>query len=90
MYGVYNAGKGGYPSNAVIRYTLDEKRRRILSEEVIDKGNKAFADPTTAAKFGKKLYVIANSHLDQFNANKESVVGIENKLAPLKLMVYGL
>jgi len=90
LYGVYNAGRGGYPSNAVIRYTLDEKRQRILSEEVIDRGNKAFADPTTAAKFGNKLYVIANSHLDQFNANKESVVGIENTLTPLKLVLYGL
>ena len=90
LYGVYNAGKGGYPSNAVIRYTLDEKRQRIISEEVIDRGNKAFADPTTAARFGNKLYVIANSHLDQFNANKESVVGIENKLTPLKLVWYAL
>jgi sugar lactone lactonase YvrE len=88
LYGVYNAGKSGYPSNAVIKYTLDEKKEKILKETVIDRGNPAFADPTTAAKFGNKLYVIANSHLDQFNANKESVTGIENKLMPLKLVVY--
>jgi sugar lactone lactonase YvrE len=90
LYGVYNSGKEGYPSNAVVKYTLDEKRQRIISESVIDRGNPAFADPTTAAKSGNKLYVIANSHLDHFNANKESVIGIENKLTPLKLVVYGL
>lgn len=88
LYGVYNAGRGGYLSNAVIKYTLDEKRQQIISETVIDQGNTAFADPTTAAKFGNKLYVIANSHLDQFNANKETVVGIEKVLTPLKLLVY--
>ena len=90
LYGVYNAGKGGYASNAVVKYTLDKTRQQIISEAVIDKGNPAFADPTTAAKFGKKLYVIANSHLDQFNANKETVTGIENALTPLKLICYGL
>jgi sugar lactone lactonase YvrE len=90
LYGVYNAGKGGYPSNAIMKYTLDEKRQKIIAETVIDKGNAAFADPTTAAKLGDKLYVIANSHLDQFNTNKETVVGIENTLAPLKLVVYEL
>jgi sugar lactone lactonase YvrE len=90
LYGVYNGGKGGYPSNAVIKYTLDEKRQRIISELVIDRGNSAFADPTTATKIGNKLYVIANSHLEQYNANKETVVGIENVLAPLKLIVYKL
>ena len=40
--------------------------------------------------FGNKLYVIANSHLSQFNANKETVVGIEGALSPLKLVVYSL
>jgi sugar lactone lactonase YvrE len=90
LYGVYNAGKDGYPSNAVVKYTLDEKRQQIISEKVIDKGNTSFADPTTAAKFNNKLYVIANSHLEQFNANKETVVGIEKALTPLKLVVYGL
>ena len=90
LYGVYNVGKEGYSSNAVVKYTLDEKKERIISETVIDKGNAAFADPTTAAMFGNKLYVIANSHLSQFNANKETVVGIEGALSPLKLVVYSL
>ena len=90
LYAVYNVGKDGYSSNAVVKYTLDEKKERVISETVIDKGNSAFADPTTAAKYGNKLYVIANSHLSQFNANKETVVGIEGALEPLKLVMYGL
>jgi sugar lactone lactonase YvrE len=88
LYGVYNAGRDGYPSNAVVKYTLDEKRQQIISETVLDKGNPAFADPTTAAKFGNKLYVIANSHLDQYNKNNESVKGIESALMPLRLVLY--
>ena len=90
LYGIYNAGKGGYPSNAVVKYMLDKQRQHIISEVVLDRGNPAFADPTTAAKFSNKLYVIANSHLDQFNANKETVAGIENALTPLKLVHYEL
>lgn len=90
LYGVYNAGTGGSKSNAVIKYTLDESKTHIIAETIIDRGNAAFSDPTTAAKFKDKLYVIANSHLDQFNANKESVAGIEDKLTPLKLVVYSL
>lgn len=88
LYGVYNAGRDGYPSNAVVKYTLDNNKQQIITEAIIDKGNQAFADPTTAAKFGNKLYVIANSHLDQYNKNKEKVAGIENHLAPLKLVLY--
>ncbi|MES2774095.1 MAG: hypothetical protein V4722_07915 [Bacteroidota bacterium] len=90
LYGIYNSGKNGYSSNAVVKYTLDQKRESVVLEEVIDKGNPAFADPTTAAKFRNKLYLIANSHLSQFNANKETVKGIENALTPLKLILYDL
>jgi sugar lactone lactonase YvrE len=88
LYGVYNAGSRGYSSNAVIRYSL--KKNKIITEKIIDRGNSSFADPTTAAAYRKKLYVIANSHLDQFNANKESVKGIEGRLTPLKILVYPL
>ena len=88
LYGVYNAGRGGYPSNAIVQYSLDEKKEKIISEKIIDRGNPVFADPTTAAKSGKKLFVIANSHLDQYNANKEKVEGIEKDLKPLMLVVY--
>jgi sugar lactone lactonase YvrE len=90
LYGIYNAGKDGYPTNAVVKYTLDKKRQQIISETVVDRGNTVFADPTTAAKYNNKLYVIANSHLEQFNANRETVIGIEKALTPLKLVVYGL
>jgi hypothetical protein len=90
LYGVYNAGSGGNLSDAVIKYTLDAKKLRIKSEVVLDKGNKAFADPTTAARFKNKLYIVANSHLDEYNKNKESVIGIEKALTPLKLVMYRL
>ncbi|MBC7885917.1 MAG: SMP-30/gluconolactonase/LRE family protein [Saprospiraceae bacterium] len=90
LYGVYNAGEEGYATNAVIKYTLDAQKRQIILEEVIDKGNPSFADPTTAATFSNKLYVIANSHLSQYNANKETVAGIENALTPLQLVWYEL
>ena len=89
LYGVYNAGKAR-ESDAVIRYQLDQKEQRIESEKLLDRGNKNFVDPTTAAIHKNKLYVIANSHLDQFNKNKESVSGIEDALLPLKLLVYDL
>jgi hypothetical protein len=88
LYGVYNVGMGGYPSNTLVQYTLDDKKEKIVSEKIIDRGNPVFADPTTAVKLGKKLYLIANSHLDQYNANKEKVAGIEKDLKPLMLVVY--
>jgi sugar lactone lactonase YvrE len=87
LYGVYNAGKER-KTDAVIKYSLDERSGRILAEKIVDKGNAHFSDPTTAAIHKNKLYVIANSHLDQFNKNKESVYGIESSLLPMKLLVY--
>ncbi|MBA2746724.1 MAG: hypothetical protein H0U44_10895 [Flavisolibacter sp.] len=90
LYGVYNAGDKGHPSNAIIRYELNDALNTIISEKIVDRGNEAFADPTTAAIFGNRLFVIANSHLDQYNANRESVKGIEKELTPLKIVVYDL
>jgi hypothetical protein len=87
LYGVYNAGKGK-ETDAVIKYKLDENTGKIDTEKIIDKGNAHFFDPTTAAIYKNKLYVIANSHLDQFNKNKESIYGIESSLLPMKLLVY--
>ncbi|HEX8332567.1 MAG TPA: SMP-30/gluconolactonase/LRE family protein [Segetibacter sp.] len=74
LYGVYNAGKGK-ETDAVIKYTLDENSGRVLSENIIDKGNAHFFDPTTAGIYKNKLYVIANSHLDQFNKIKNLLRG---------------
>jgi sugar lactone lactonase YvrE len=90
LYGIYNIGKGGNTSDAVVKYKLNKKRNFILSERIIDRGNAVFADPTTAAKYRNKLYLISNSHLDEFNKNKETVNGIESKLTPLKILVYKL
>jgi DNA-binding beta-propeller fold protein YncE len=87
LYGVYNAGKGR-PTDAVIKYQLNKNKDSIVSETIMDRGNTHFYDPTTAAIYKNKLYVIANSHLDQFNANKESVKGIESTLLPMKILVY--
>ena len=47
-------------------------------------------DPTTAALHKNQLYVLANSHLDAYNANKTSVKGIENKLKKPLILVMPL
>ncbi|HEY0067468.1 MAG TPA: hypothetical protein VGB46_08895 [Flavisolibacter sp.] len=86
LFGVYNAKE--YNTNAVIRYNLDRSGKLIVSETVLDSGNLNFKDPTTAVILNDVLYVIANSHLDQFNRNKETVQGIEKALSPLTLLLY--
>jgi streptogramin lyase len=88
LFGVYNAKE--YNTNAVIRYELDPSGKLIKSETVLDSGNPNFKDPTTAVILNDVLYVIANSHLDQFNRNKETVSGIEKSLSPLTLLLYPL
>ena len=89
LYGIYNADTT-QESNTIINYQLDEKKGKIVKETILDKGNPDFFDPTTAAFYKNKLYVIANSHLDKYNKNKESVYGIENLLRPAKILVYDL
>ena len=59
-------------------------------EKIIDKGNELFHDPTTAAILGNKLYVLANSYLGEYNANKESTQGISDQLGPVTIIVYEL
>lgn len=86
LFGIYNAKE--YNTNAVIKYNLDRSGKLIQTETVLDSGNPNFKDPTTAVILNDVLYVIANSHLDQFNRNKETVQGIENALAPLTLLLY--
>jgi sugar lactone lactonase YvrE len=86
LFGVYNLK--GYDANAVIRYNLDRSGKLIQSETVLDSGNLNFKGPTTAVILNDVLYVIANSHLDQFNQNKESIQGIEKALTPLTLLLY--
>jgi outer membrane protein assembly factor BamB len=87
LFGIYNLGSD-QTKNCVIEYTLSADGNHIERERIIDRGNLAFADPTTAALYRNKLYVIANSHLDIFNANKTSTKGIEEKLMPLTILIY--
>ncbi len=80
----------GVADDVIMQYELDEDDNRITGERVIDKTNKHFHDPTTAALLSGKLYVLANSYLSAYNENKESVGGIENKLGHTVIVVYHL
>lgn len=87
LYGVYNIGKER-GEDCVIRYHLTEDGTGVQSETLLAKGHASMEDPTTAALYQNKLYVLANSHLDAYNANQTSVKGIEDKLKkPLILVV---
>jgi sugar lactone lactonase YvrE len=89
LIGVYNGAKTD-KDNAIVQYALNNSGDKIVSEKIIDKGNALFHDPTTAAVLGNKLYVLANSYLGAYNANKESVKGISDKLGPVTVLVYEL
>ncbi len=89
IVGVYNSAPDN-KDNAIVQYSLNDAGDKITSEKIIDKGNELFHEPTTAALLGNKLYVIANSYLTAYNANHESVKGIEDKLGPVAVLVYEL
>jgi sugar lactone lactonase YvrE len=89
IIGVYNGAKTD-KENAIIQYTLNNSGDKIVTEKIIDRGNALFHDPTTAAILGNKLYVLANSYLGEYNANKESAKGISAKLGPVTILVYDL
>lgn len=89
IIGIYN-GAPTNKENAIVQYTLNENGDKIISEKIIDKGNEWFHDPTTAAVLGNKLYVLANSYLGEYNANKETAKGIVDKLGPVVVLVYDL
>ena len=69
---------------------LDEKGTTVIKEEIIDKGNPKFFQPTTAALTNKQLFVLANSHLEVYNANKQSTKGKEDQLTPVTILSYKL
>jgi hypothetical protein len=79
---VYNSAADN-KDNAIVQYSLNEAGDKIINERIIEKGNELFHEPTTAALLGNKLYVVANSYLTTYNANHESVKGIEEKLGPV-------
>jgi len=89
IVGVYNSAADN-KDNAIVQYSLNDAGDRIISERIIDKGNELFHEPTTAALLGNKLYVVANSYLTAYNANHESVKGIEDKLGSVTVLVYEL
>ena len=89
LIGIYNTGNPS-SKNCVIQYKLSANGNEVFGETMFDQGNSLFADPTTAALYNNELYVIANSHLDAFNANNTSTTGIENTLRPLTLTIYKL
>jgi DNA-binding beta-propeller fold protein YncE len=89
IIGVYN-GAATNKGNSIVQYALNNSGDRIVGEKIIDQGNALFHDPTTAAILGNKLYVLANSYLGEYNANKESAKGIADKLGPVTVLVYEL
>jgi outer membrane protein assembly factor BamB len=89
IIGVHNGAETN-KGNAIMQYSLNNSGDKIVSKKIIDKGNELFHDPTTAAVLGNKLYVLANSYLGEYNANKESAKGISDKLGPVTILVYQL
>lgn len=89
IIGVYNGAETN-KGNAILQYSLNNSGDKIISEKIIDRGNELFHDPTTAAILGNKLYILANSYLGEYNANKESAKGISDKLGPVTILVYKL
>jgi DNA-binding beta-propeller fold protein YncE len=89
IIGVYNGAKTN-KDNSILQYALNKSGDKIVNEKIIDKGNELFHDPTTAAILGNKLYVLANSYLGEYNANKESAKGISDQLGPVTVLVYEL
>jgi DNA-binding beta-propeller fold protein YncE len=89
IIGVYNTAETN-KDNAIVQYILDPAGDKIVSQKIIDTGNELFHEPTTAAVYGNKLFVLANSYLGAYNANKESVEGIADKLGAVTILVYDL
>jgi len=87
IVGVYNGAEDN-SNNAIIQYNLDSEGNSIIQERIIDVGNTYFHEPTTMGIHDNKIYVIANSYLAAYNANKESVDGITDKLGAVTILVY--
>jgi sugar lactone lactonase YvrE len=92
LIGVYNYNvydSTGFAIPAIVKYSLDETGQ-VIKEELLDEANQYFAEPTTLAVAGNKLFVLANSHLAAYNANKQSTKGIEDRLKPVTILQYQL
>ena len=89
IIGVYNGAENN-SNNAIVQYTLNSEGDKIINERTIDMGNRYFHEPTTVGISRNRIYVVANSYLAAFNANKESVEGIKDKLGPVVVLVYDM
>jgi hypothetical protein len=89
IIGVYNGAEHN-SNNAIVQYDLNSDGNMILHERIIDIGNTYFHEPTTMGIHNNKIYVIANSYLAAYNANKESVEGIKDTLGAVTILVYKL
>lgn len=89
LIGIYN-NSDDRTTNAVVQYFLDATGENIIHEQLLDKGNPAFYEPTTAALSGDTLFLLANSHLALYNANKTTTKGIEAKLLSPIVIQYNL
>lgn len=89
LFAVHNSDSTN-AENGVVEYVLNAKGDRIVNEKILAKGHPLFHEPTTLAISGKKLYLLANSNLGVYNANKESVNGIEDKLTDIAVLVFQL
>ena len=89
LIGIYNIS-GQRSGNLVVKYGLNDKGDAIIKEDILEKGNPHFYEPTTSALSDKYLYVLANSHLATYNANKQSTKGKEDQLKPVTIVRYEL
>ncbi len=89
LIGIYNVAENN-ANNAIVQYTLNKEGDTIIEERIIDKGHPQFQEPTTIDIANGFLYVLANSHLAVYNANKESVKGVEQQLSPVVILKYKL
>ena len=88
LFGVYNGGVRS--THAIVSYILNNTGDSIIKEEIIDRGNPYFFEPTTLAIKDNQLFVLANSHLEIFNSNKQSTKGKESVLTPVVVIKYDL
>ncbi len=90
LIGVYNYSykKQGFDEALLVRYYLDASGTTITNEEIIDRGNPLFHQPTTISLNGNECWVLANSHLEIYNANGKSLKGKEGQLLPVTVIKY--
>ena len=73
----------------IVRYHLATDGRSVSRVETIDTGNPAFDIPTTLTVDGDRLYVLANSQLDNLDQER-LVIRAPERLKPTVILVYRL